>query len=132
MALIEWNNSYNTGIAEVDHEHQELIQLINDLHAELEAGGDKEAVGDFLAEVFGKIAAHFALEETVMRKHDYDEYAAHKAEHEQLLDEIRDIMDDQEAGAYANASEALATTVRDWFVNHFKTMDARLHKKLGV
>jgi hemerythrin-like metal-binding protein len=131
MALIEWKDAYNTGVAEVDHEHQELIQLINDLHAELE-GGDQATVGDFLGEVFAKIAAHFALEETVMRKHRYDEYEAHKAEHERLLDEIRDIMDDQEAGAYADASDALATTVRDWFVNHFKTKDARLHKKLGV
>ena len=57
---------------------------------------------------------------------------SHKAEHERLLDEIRDIMDDHEAGAYADAGEALATTVRDWFINHFKTKDARLHKKLGV
>ena len=69
MALIEWKDAYNTGVAEVDHEHQELIQLINDLHAEVEGGGDKAAVGDFLGEVFAKIAAHFALEETVMRKH---------------------------------------------------------------
>ena len=67
-----------------------------------------------------------------MRKHRYDEYAAHKAEHEALLDQIRDIMDDQEAGAYADAAEALATAVRDWFVNHFKTRDARLHRQLGV
>lgn len=132
MALIEWKDAYNTGVAEVDHEHQELIQLINDLHAEVESGGDKAAVGDFLGEVFAKIAAHFALEETVMRKHGYDEYAAHKAEHEALLDQIRDIMDDYEGGAYSDAGEALATTVRDWFINHFKTKDARLHKKLGV
>ena len=41
-------------------------------------------------------------------------------------------MDDYEAGAYSDAGEALATTVRDWFINHFKTKDARLHKKLGV
>ena len=26
----------------------------------------------------------------------------------------------------------LADAVRDWFVNHFKTRDARLHKMLGV
>ena len=132
MALIEWKDAYNTGVAEVDHEHQELIELINGLHAELQGGSDREAVGDFLGEVFAKIAAHFALEETVMRKHAYDEYSAHKTEHETLLDQIRDIMDDQEAGAYADAGEALATTVRDWFINHFKTKDARLHKKLGV
>jgi hypothetical protein len=37
-------------------------------------------------------------------------------------------MDGNEAGACADAAEALATTVRDWVVNHFKTKDARLHK----
>jgi hemerythrin len=63
-----------------------------------------------------------------MRKHAYDEYEAHKAEHEKLLDEIRDIMD----GATADYGSALSATVRDWFVNHFKSKDARLHKKLGV
>ncbi len=67
-----------------------------------------------------------------MRKRRYDEYAAHKAEHEALLDEIRDIMDDYEAGSFSDAGTALATTVQDWFVNHFKTKDARLHKQLGV
>ena len=132
MALIEWRDEFNTGVAEVDHEHQELIGLINDLHAQLEGGADPDAVADFLGEVFAKISAHFALEETVMRKHRYDEYEAHKSEHEALLDDIRDIMDDYESGAYADADQALATTVRDWFVNHFKTKDARLHKRLGV
>jgi hemerythrin len=54
------------------------------------------------------------------------------SEHGGLLDEIRDIMDDYETGADADAGQALATTVRDWIVNHFKTKDARLHRLLGV
>jgi hemerythrin len=132
MALIEWRADFATGVAEVDHEHQELVELINALHDQLQGGADPDATGAFLGEVFAKISAHFALEETVMRKHHYDEYAAHKAEHEALLDQIRDIMDDQEAGAYADAETALATAVRDWFINHFKTKDARLHRKLGI
>ena len=132
MALIEWRREFETGVAEVDHEHQELVALINQLHAELGGAGSKETVARFLGEVFARISAHFALEETVMRKHHYDEYQAHKAEHEALLDEIRDIMDDYEAGAYTDAGQALASTVRDWFVNHFKTKDARLHRLLGV
>lgn len=132
MALIVWRKEFETGIAEVDHEHQELVGLINQLHEQLRADAEHDTVSRFLGEVFARISAHFALEETVMRKHKYDEYAAHKAEHEALLDEIRDIMDDYEAGAYGNAGEALATTVQDWFVNHFKTKDARLHGKLGV
>lgn len=132
MALIEWRDEFNTGVAEVDHEHQELIGMINDLHGQLQGGADRDAIAEFLGEVFAKISAHFALEETVMRKHRYDEYQAHKSEHEALLDDIRDIMDDYEAGTYEDAGQALATTVRDWFINHFKTKDARLHKQLGV
>ncbi|GBD44805.1 Bacteriohemerythrin [bacterium HR40] len=132
MALIAWRQEFETGIPDVDHEHRELVALINELHDRLGGRADPETVEAFLGEVFARIAAHFALEETVMRKHGYDEYAEHKAEHETLLDEIRDIMDEHAAGRYADSTERLATRVRDWFVNHFKTKDARLHRLLGV
>jgi hemerythrin-like metal-binding protein len=131
MALIEWRPEFETGIREVDAEHRQLVDLINDLHQGIADKADRETVSAFLGEVFARIAAHFALEESVMRKHAYDEYAAHKAEHERLLDEIRDIMDAHEAGS-EDYGAALSTRVRDWFVNHFKTRDARLHRMLGV
>jgi len=131
MALIEWRSEFETGIDEVDAEHRELVELINDLHRKIGDKADSETISAFLGEVFARIAAHFALEETVMRKHAYDEYAAHKAEHERLLDEIRDIMDAHEAGS-AHYGAALSARVRDWFVNHFKHKDARLHRMLGV
>ncbi len=132
MILIEWKKEFETGVEDVDHEHQELVELLNTLHAKLEDDADQETVADFLGEVFARISAHFALEETVMRKHAYDEYAAHKADHEALLDDIRDIMDAHAAGEYSDYAGALSEAVRDWFVNHFKTKDARLHKMLGV
>lgn len=132
MALIEWRKEFETGLQEVDHEHRELVELINDLHEQLDSDAPKDTVSAFLGEVFARIAAHFALEETIMRKHNYDEYEAHKAEHETLLDELRDIMDDFENGVYTDYKNALAVAVHDWFVNHFKTKDARLHKQLGV
>jgi hemerythrin len=129
MPLITWRKEFETGIAEVDHEHQELVALINRLADDVSAGADKARVQAFLGEVFARIAAHFALEESVMRKHGYDEYEAHKAEHESLLDEMRDIMDEADE---ADVFGSLSATVADWFVGHFKTKDARLHKKLGV
>ena len=128
MPLIEWRKEYETGIAGVDHEHRELVDLINRLHEQVASGVDQARIAEFLGEVFARIAAHFALEESIMRKHAYDEYEAHKAEHERLLDEIRDIMDSAST-AYASS---LSTVVRDWFVSHFKSKDARLHRTLGV
>ena len=123
MAFIAWRKEFETGVPDVDHEHKELVALINRLAEEIAAGADKEDVRRFLGEVFARIAAHFALEESIMRKHGYDEY-----EHETLFDDIRDIMDEAET----ECGEALSATVSDWFVGHFKTKDARLHKKLGV
>lgn len=128
MPLIEWRKEFETGVADVDHEHRELVALINALGAEVEAGAGRERIQAFLGEVFARIAAHFALEESIMRKHKYSEYEAHKAEHEALLDDIRDIMDE----ARDDYGAALSGAVRDWFVVHFKTRDARLHKALGV
>lgn len=132
MALIAWRKDFETGIADVDHEHRELVALINRLHDRIAEGGARAQIRDFLGEVFARIAAHFALEEAIMRKHAYDEYQAHKAEHESLLDEIRDIMDSVENDPSEDYRAALSGTVRDWFVNHFKSKDARLHSKLGV
>ena len=132
MSLIEWRKEFETGIPDVDHEHHELVDIINRLHEHIVSGADRSHVTKFLGEVFAKIAAHFALEESIMRKHAYDEYEEHKAEHERLLDEIRDIMDAQQDNPSSTYGDNLSSTVRDWFVNHFKSKDARLHKKLGV
>ncbi len=131
MALIEWRDKFSTGIASVDYEHRTLIDMLNALHSELRARPSQAEVADFLAEVHAKIAAHFALEEKTMREHGYDEYEDHKAEHEHLLDEIREIMDDHRRGAYENFDAVLARRLRDWFGVHFQTKDARLHRMLG-
>ncbi|RTL71414.1 MAG: hemerythrin-like metal-binding protein [Hyphomicrobiales bacterium] len=130
--LIEWRKDFETGVAEVDHEHQLLVDMLNRLHEEIGAHASKDRIVAFLGDVFARISAHFALEETVMRRRRYDDYAAHKTEHELLLDELADIMDRYERDAHASVYDELAGSVRDWFVNHFKTRDARLHRMLGV
>jgi hemerythrin-like metal-binding protein len=131
MALIEWRDEYKIGIPSVDHEHRGLIELLNELHAGLQGGADKASVSRFLGEVHARIAAHFALEEKIMRDHRYDLYEDHKAEHERLLDEISDIAERYENGEYFDYEEVLARHLHGWFTAHFKAQDARLHKMLG-
>lgn len=130
MALIEWKDEYSTGITDVDHEHQTLIALINELYEAMNRGDDNVTVMEFLGEIYAHVSAHFALEEKIMRKHRYDWYAAHKADHEKLLDDLRDIMDAYEERDFFSDDE-FAETVERWFSVHFRTQDARLHKHLG-
>lgn len=131
MALIEWKDHYSVGVEAVDHEHREMIDLINEVHENLLAGADEPDVSAFLGEIFRAISAHFALEERFMRQHRYDQFSQHKEAHEELLDDIRDIMDGYEAdpdGARAQLSHRLDS----WFTEHFRTHDARLHHRLGT
>jgi hemerythrin len=83
-----------------------------------------------LEDIYAGIAAHFALEERHMREAGYGEYAGHKEQHEELLDQIRDMMDvfaeDPDAGR-----SMLQKRLADWFGRHFATFDARLHERLG-
>ena len=130
MALLQWKPEYSVGVESVDHEHQELVALINTLHDSLSEPESEVTVAEFLGEIYAKISAHFALEERVMRERGYDEFADHKADHETLLDDIREMMDDYELRD-AFDEQTLAARLRDWFGTHFSTKDARLHKFLA-
>lgn len=121
---IEWRSAFNTGIASVDHEHRELVELVNKIHAQLREGSPAELVEARLGELHDSIAAHFALEERIMRDCKYAGYEPHKEDHERLLDDIRDIMESQTADPAAVLAERLAA----WFGVHFSTLDAEFHR----
>ena len=130
MGLIEWNDKFSVGVVSVDHEHRELIELINGFQQKIDQDDSADAKLEYLGETLAHITAHFALEEKLMRESDYDEYQPHKADHEILLDQLRDIMDAVEEDAGVD-NDALGTALDQWFSRHFQTHDSRLHGKLG-
>ncbi|MCW8923304.1 MAG: hemerythrin family protein [Gammaproteobacteria bacterium] len=127
MSLIEWREEYSTGIPGVDHEHEELIALINSIYEMLDNSADKAKIVSCLGDIYGSISSHFALEEKWMEQNNYDEYAEHRKDHESLLDDIGEITDEVEATDRLNA-EQLRSKLNDWFLIHFKTHDSRLHQ----
>lgn len=130
MALLEWHKDFEIGLPAIDFEHQQMISLINKLYENLSAGSSVENVLEFFSEVHANIAAHFALEERMMRDQTYDLYEDHKADHEALLDQINDIMQDYEEGSYADQLDRLSNELKNWFSVHFRDKDARLHLAL--
>src|SRR6516164_1918912 len=95
---------------------------------EARARGSKVAV--FFGDLFKAISAHFALEERIMRERGCDQLMQHKNDHERLLDEIRDIMEDYEVTDLLD-EQLLSQRLDAWFSRHFETHDARLHHALG-
>jgi hemerythrin len=130
MKYLKWDEHYSVGVESVDFEHQNLMDMINMIYAELADQRDIEEIEKTVSDVHAEISAHFALEERLMKNAVYDEYEAHKNDHEELLDQIRDMMD-AIASDPEPALDRLSEQLSIWFSGHFATFDARLHNKLG-
>ncbi len=129
MPLITWKPEFAVGVESVDFEHEQMVKLINEIYDEMKTRRDADSIEQFLGDVHFAISAHFALEEKLMREAAYPEYAAHKEEHEELLEQIRDLMD-QFALDPDKGFDLLQEKLSDWFEDHFATFDARLHGNL--
>ncbi|MDH3509280.1 MAG: bacteriohemerythrin [Gammaproteobacteria bacterium] len=130
MKFIEWTDKFSVGIASVDHEHRQLIELIGAFQRKIEKDDSIDTKLEYLGEIYAQISAHFALEEKLMREFQYERYEDHKADHEKLLDQLRDIMDAAEDDLEID-NDTLGTALEAWFSRHFQEKDAHLHGKLG-
>ena len=131
MTLIKWKQEFCVGVESVDHEHQELIALINELHDAMQKDRmSTDSVLEMLGEIYAQIAAHFALEESIMRSLRYIHYDEHKEDHEVLLDDLLEIMDEVEADETYEPA-VLSRDLQRWFGEHFQTHDAKLHGLTG-
>jgi len=63
----------------------------------------------------------------MMKRHSYDHYQEHMADHNRLLDDIVNITEEYENTNQLNDA-AFKQKLNDWFAMHFKTHDSRLHK----
>ena len=55
MALLEWKPAYSLGIPSVDHEHQELIGMINEVYEHMAEASDPAAIESCLEDYWGQI-----------------------------------------------------------------------------
>jgi len=131
MTLLTWQPEFSVGVEAVDFEHREMIDLINRLYEEMEGKKDADSIERFLGDIHATISAHFALEERMMRRANYPEYEAHKNDHEDLLDQVRDLMDIFVASPEKGVL-VLQKQMSAWFESHFSTFDARLHGQLDM
>lgn len=85
---LQWNNEWNSGNDEIDKEHKELLELLNDLinTSISEVNFDKSIEKlDILIE---KIVKHFETEEEILSKVGYKNYDKHNKIHKNLIGKV--------------------------------------------
>ncbi len=125
-AQLKWDDSFLIGIEELDHEHKLLIHDINRLHEELARHDEKSEIEKRLGDIYARMQAHFALEEHVMKEHEYEFFDEHKREHDELLDSYTEYMTRflNETGRVS--SNLIEDTLTRWIVNHIITSDKKM------
>jgi len=129
MALLQWKDEYSTGIEDVDDEHRDLIDIVNRLHGLVLAEDSKLTVPAFFDGLIKGVSAHFALEERIMDESGYPQAAQHRADHDRLLDELRELKETFEHADEVDSVD-LALRLEPWFSRHLTIHDIPLHRTL--
>ena len=123
MALMKWSDMLSVKVARFDKEHQNLIDIINDLHEAMMVGKGKEVVASILKRLMDYTSTHFKSEELVLSQYGYPDLAQQKAEHKKFINQLSDIQ------KQLLENKAFPTTIlcflRDWLNNHIMKEDKK-------
>lgn len=130
MSFIEWGEKYEIGVEEVDKQHQQLFEIINDFHEAMRTGSGKEEVGRTIEELENYVNYHFSSERELATdcgfSHDCSgchesHQQAHNAFAEQVA-ELRRLHDEEDATVHMKTLRFL----RQWLNEHIGEMDQQL------
>lgn len=128
--LLEWDDAFLIGIEELDYEHKALIEDINRLHGELARHDERSKIEACLGDISARMQAHFALEEHVMKEHDYRFFDEHKREHDELLDRYTDSMLRFLNNPDASDTRPIEATLEHWIVDHIVSSDKKMSQMI--
>lgn len=106
----------------LDHDHRELIKLVNELHTATTQGEGRHVVGKILSELIRYTHEHFQREEHHMEKNGYARLEDHRRLHQELLQAVRGLQEKFNSGNVTVAAQ-VSMLLRDWLSLHIVRKD---------
>lgn len=126
MAL-QWTQALSVGVDEIDNQHKELFNRINNLHTAISQGKGKEDIAKVIKFLEDYVITHFGAEERYMTRYDYPGYLAHKAQHTEFIKDFSNLKKEFETqGATSYLVIQVNLRVGDWLINHIGKVDKAL------
>jgi hemerythrin-like metal-binding protein len=124
MALINWTEEYSVGVKELDKQHQQLINIINQLHnLYAEKRFEKINVEPIFKELSDYADYHFSTEEHYFNLYNYESKAQHTALHESYRAKIKDLKEEYDAENSEKTLFAINNFLNDWWTWHINNVD---------
>ncbi|RPI33192.1 MAG: hemerythrin [Nitrospiraceae bacterium] len=124
---IEWSQDFSVGVEEIDRQHKELFERINDLDSAMKQGKAKEEVVRLIEFLDEYATMHFGTEEKYMTDYGYAGYSLHKSKHIRFIEELSYIRSKLDAEGVTPKVIMLSNNLLiKWFSNHIRTIDMML------
>ena len=90
IEVFPWNESFNTGLIEIDDQHKKLVELLNQLSSHLAYHFKSSSLDDVFNELTAYAEHHFKTEEAIWQKYfiDDDWYNIHKETHASFISDV--------------------------------------------
>lgn len=124
MDIINWQDSFSVGVAEMDIQHKKLLGMINRLIEEQKALTDAKTIADLLTEMTDYAEEHFRAEEYLMAEYGYEQKKAHEKEHRTFIDTTVSFYSATDIGPNI-LSNALLEYLSGWLVDHILGEDMK-------
>lgn len=122
MIFFEWKEEYELDLPHIDLQHTMIVNMLNELYASIQAGGERRVVGKTLDSLLEYVEVHFETEEGFMREYGYPGLDDHFAEHEKLRSRVLQLSERYHDGSGPAATELLEF-LREWLQEHIAKVD---------
>lgn len=124
MAYLEWSDELSVSVRELDEQHQQLMRLLNELHAAARRNSDGAVMADILEGLVEYASTHFRTEETYMTRFGFPGYRQHETEHERFIGRLLDFQKRFSSGAVVASTEVM-NFLKDWLMRHILGTDRK-------
>ena len=125
--FVSWEHRFSINIPLIDSQHKKLIDLANELHkaCRYDTASAKEQFRNTIREAVAYVQYHFSVEEQLMTKTAYKEFAEHKKHHTEFIQEVLDNVAAFESGKKFIPNQ-FVRFLRDWVLSHIAIVDIKL------
>jgi hemerythrin len=126
--FLKWSDQLCIGVAPLDEGHKELVDLYNRIAWACENDPDKNTVCERLLSFVIYAKHHFKEEEAYMLSIHYNDYVQHKSEHDRVLQDAEDFIDNLSGSMAMLDGQAIVKYFKYWLLRHILTRDADLRR----
>lgn len=127
--MFRWDESYSIGHEELDNDHKQLFELINDAVNDFRLTGEVSTLDQLFTHLYEYTDVHFRREEDLFMDSDYPKKFEHLLEHNAFRSTVvelklkSDLIQDAHKGNLV--IEVLTPLVR-WLIKHIVVTDQEL------